>query len=329
MDPQSNDNAPPQSAVVATPRNTGVPNTIAALLVLIGVATLVLALQASGEDIAYSTGYALGQFIFFGLLAYALARLTLGAKSRWMPVVVAAAFFLSTAGYASSLLAAAQDAKAFVSEVQSLLAKALSNQDLRTSSLKDVGRYNEALAVVARQYTEWQKAFRTFNADVERAGVPNMLAPQNLDTRAKRQRSRLALAALLPKLDDTEKRILGGFDAADRELQALDMPPRFKESFLKGFRSSRGATQLQMENFFDIEREFLDECRALLDFLDTQEGRFAVQGDKLMFATAAAVERYNTHIGRLQEVAKREAEVIAARTESANKKLQELDEALK
>ncbi|MDS0525503.1 DUF3053 family protein [Clostridium sp. SHJSY1] len=109
------------------------------------------------------------------------------------------------------------------------------------------------------------------------------------------------------------------------DVSDLELPNAFKSSFLDGFKNSQLETRNTLGMFFSIERDVFSKFTNLLDFMITMQGNYTIQNNQMLFKTNATLNKYNSYIEEIENLAQKETEIQNTMKENLDLKVAELN----
>lgn len=163
------------------------------------------------------------------------------------------------------------------------------------------GPYVHIATVLAEQLNRQTAAAGALDRGLTACGIDQQLfAPETLATPAAVAAMRRKLARgirLANKHAAEQKTFLRGMVAA---LQAAEAPPKFKEEFISGMMEVMRTEEVHTTNTLAALLKMLEACKDLYDYMDTQQGNYAVVDGALEFSDPATGIAYIRLLGETE-----------------------------
>lgn len=280
------------------------------------------------DDLASSLGDLTGATLIPIVLIWAVAYFVFvrrSAPERGVPyLLILLAFGLLVHGAALVLLrnAAAEQnvqvrtARREIEAGLSVLAHPKSGApriDTRPKAGGDAGEAEHLVKVYMASLQDDQAAYK---AEMTATGFAQSLKPEHIagDRGLRATRANLAkAAAVVAKFQALEQQRRVDFR---RSVTASALSPAAKQSMLAGF--DRAVGERDPDEIWKLEAASLSEADAAVVVLQKAPGRWAVRGNKLVFADPVVLAAYNQHVTALHELARREATLRAEAEQKAS-----------
>lgn len=281
--------------------------------------SLILALRAGVLSSSYELGRVIGQIVGFLLLptvfAWVVWRLA-GRKPRAGHITFFVVFVIVGLGQLAQfsrraettrmLSGLSEDARGLQSAGNTDPAKA---GDFLESTSKKLGAASAGAVGEDRAYLDAAQAFtaqlaakaRDYDTASSNLGLDTFFDFTRLDTKEKIAARRTHLAEFRRVNADLREMQANGEALFRVELEQRRVSPGMITQALAGYRSSSAAQLPFLLKMRDREAEYMGMMREFLDFAESQLGQWEVHDSRLIFADDAALERYNTLLGRFAE----------------------------
>lgn len=174
------------------------------------------------------------------------------------------------------------------------------DEDIYGSSTPFVKLMSEYSAQISADFGEMKAEFEALHLD-------RLLTSETLQDEAHIDAGRAKLTSMFEILDRYEDRFRTRQDDVPRRVAASDMSESEKLSFIAGFNRSRSAGDLQLAEFFEIERALAEKTDETLEFVRSRRGRYRTVGNSIQFASRQDIQLYNSHLQEITLLAEEES----------------------
>ncbi|HEV8486730.1 MAG TPA: hypothetical protein VGV87_24505 [Blastocatellia bacterium] len=174
------------------------------------------------------------------------------------------------------------------------------DEDVYGSSTPFVKLMSEYSAQISADFGEMKAEFEALHLD-------RLLTSETLQDEAHIDAGRTKLTSMFEILDRYEDRFRTRQDDVPSRVAASDMSESEKLSFIAGFNRSRSAGDLQLAEFFEIERALAEKTDETLEFVRSRRGRYRTVGNSIQFASRQDIELYNSHLQEITLLAEEES----------------------
>jgi hypothetical protein len=165
----------------------------------------------------------------------------------------------------------------------------------------------EQVAALALDATKQSQAIATrYQTELQQLGAETVLSPENLvsqaaitDGKRKIQLLNDDLDQFLQSSDDMRKKFFNKMDA-------ISLPPRYKEAFMRGAERSQAAMFDENLRFSENQRTLAELYQRVLDFAEARLGRVTVRDNTLVFSETADLEIFRSLQAQIKVESQRE-----------------------
>ncbi len=142
--------------------------------------------------------------------------------------------------------------------------------------------------------------------------LEQVLLPSRLESSADIVESRAKIATAKKLSAEHAKSVAERIRAYYAAAEAIEMPLGPKQEILQGLADGLKHTRAGYREIGRYDAAIFDETDALLEFMQSQIGTYVVTGDQLLFDTDEQVVAYQLSVARIDALAGRQIEFIAA-----------------
>jgi hypothetical protein len=251
--------------------------------------------QRGGSTLEGAAGFAVGQFIFFVVLALIIGRFA-PRSNRWIGRAVGGALFLAVA------FGAYTKNERLLSDTRATASSLIQ----ASTSTAPVAVPNDTLTlafVFALLANQANSSWDDYNQVVQ-ALDEDWIAPPAMASASGRRNARLMTASLREATRTLAEGLRQAFETASTRLESLSASHQEYRATRAGFEKTSPAAQSLLRTFVQVELDFLDAVDSLILIADENKPSVAADGQTLLFASDNAIASYNRwtqEVGRLAQ----------------------------
>ncbi|WP_146204483.1 hypothetical protein [Massilia glaciei] len=321
-----------------TKRSHRIRTFIAVVAVLvIGLFAATSQFQAADNDAGgNAVGYWFGEWLVYGLFAYAVFRL----PSRMPPgfaAVLAALFVVGGVNY-KTYASISEERQALVSLARAapLMSKLQSGGKVSDQEVKDaqVGMLEPLMLAQAAYSRELITITAAFTKVVSGLQVETMLTPTSLASPSIRAQTRAMLSVWQQSTGEYKSQLDAATARGKLGIQAAQsqMPAAMAGSALKGFEESSAQLSAYVDALVSSGKDTSGTITAILDLMDSIPGRYVVDKGppvNLLFHDEANLTQYRQLMNEMVAASQRETEAQASFVKTQSDRTDKLTDLLK
>lgn len=266
-----------------------------------------------GAAAAIAFGATVGSFLGVALWAFLAWRFLLG-KKRYAGVLTMCVLALLLSGYmAISKLLELRAARQAIPEAVSTMEDFLAGRKIEvrpTGQHQPTNPFQTMVSIGKSTAAKSQAIYAAFDRVIRALQLDSCFNPRLLTNSNFVVGCRQKVKTGKDALDTSRSEVENLASVARAQLLDIDISEAMKKEALASFDRASGSAIANMERFFDLERQILDELDLALSLLISSGDQYSSKGDTLVFFHEGAAEEYNAHLERIRALSKEETSLL-------------------
>lgn len=268
-------------------------------------------------------------FIVWGAF-YLLSARKLGAKVA--RISLAALLFAAILGFSYGFTRRHEESEKAMGEIKRQFNSFVKSSVDKDGVPKKMDKTADTTPKAMGDFGEMEKFFKemlngvadirnSYIAELKKIGWEGILDARRLKTDKELSRSREILRDAKDAVANYRVKMEIFFKQTRAKLQDIDMDDSAREKFIEGFDEGFAQSRKQLEESWDLELKIVEEFEKIINRLAETRGSWAIENEKLLFSSQAALDEYNAHLEAIDKMTARQTEIQKKGVEEFNRKM--------
>jgi hypothetical protein len=295
------------------------------------------------KDDAYNmgriSGNFVGHFIFFAVVTLLVSKVAsvLGVKSKkWRRVVYATVsiglvvvLILQDRNRRQRTAEFANSWQQLTNEIRTQIGQPSSNQPILSPpaqlSAQEADESKLLMTLLKGVFDDARASKKRYDQQVHAIIGDGILHPANMENMQAITMGRVKLSQLEQAVNDHEKEVVAIFDGVPDRFNAIAIDQSVKQSAIAGFHETGDANLKLVRQMAVLDRQFVTDSRALLDFMESRMGQFQVVQGKILFSADDDLQQFKTLAHNIDSVVAQEGQVAKQAEAQTLKSVDQMD----